>query len=479
MASTLHMDILLHYKDGCWSSIEGSFTVVRDFTDFCFHSYFSYMDELREKMHDDEQPTDIKLLELPSCLLVSLLSVVVDVPMITLVALSKSPYMLFKGWKRLLEDLIGREGPFLETVCVPFAGLAIILWPLAVTLAVVSAFLSSFFLGLYGGVIVHQESSLQLGLAYIVAIVAVFDEYTNDLLFLREGSCLPRPKYRKHTNPSSGPLERNTSIEMQMNELKNGKVGPGKKLVSERSRTLKKVIQELRPMQVWDWLFESGGLNGGMLLQEGLITVEDIEECVRGGSCRKLSIRLPAYCILQCLVRSAKSDSYGLLLNDEVELTSYNSPKDKVYEWFLGPLLVMKEQIKGLQLNENEIACLNKLIISYKNERVEDWENSGFPSEDKVRIAQLQALLRRLQGIVASMSRIPTFRRRFQNLVKALYQEATTNRENNSTDNGSMSSNRGAMRGKRKMNGSYEKTRGNQALENKVNRNSVELDSIV
>jgi hypothetical protein len=30
----------------------------------------------------------------------------------------------------------------------------------------------------------------------------------------------------------------------------------------------------------------------------------------------------------------------------------------------------------------------------------------------------------RLQGIVASMSRMPTFRRRFRNLVKVLYIEA-------------------------------------------------------
>lgn len=81
---------------------------------------------------------------------------VVDVPLITAVALVKSPYMLLRGWKRLLEDLIGREGPFLETVCVPFAGLAIILWPLAVVGAVAAAFLASFFLGLYRGVVVYQ-----------------------------------------------------------------------------------------------------------------------------------------------------------------------------------------------------------------------------------------------------------------------------------------------------------------------------------
>lgn len=75
--------------------------------------------------------------------------------------------MLFKGWKRLLEDLVGREGPFLEAVCVPFAGLAIILWPLAVVGAVICAVISSFFLGLYAGVIVHQVLCEQFKLLHL------------------------------------------------------------------------------------------------------------------------------------------------------------------------------------------------------------------------------------------------------------------------------------------------------------------------
>lgn len=89
-----------------------------------------------------------------------LVGVPVDVVLITIVALWKSPCMLLKGWKRLLEDLIGREGPFLETVCVPFAGLAIILWPVAVVVGVISAIISSLFLGLYAGVVVHQVNGL-------------------------------------------------------------------------------------------------------------------------------------------------------------------------------------------------------------------------------------------------------------------------------------------------------------------------------
>ena len=115
---------------------------------------------------------------MPSCLLACLIGVPVDVLLITSVALWKSPYMLFKGWKRLLEDLIGREGPFLETVCVPFAGLAIILWPLAVVGAVIGAVVSSFFLGLYSGVIVHQVCCLKVALSHhLLSLVISLKRY--------------------------------------------------------------------------------------------------------------------------------------------------------------------------------------------------------------------------------------------------------------------------------------------------------------
>lgn len=83
----------------------------------------------------------------------------VDFLIISIIALFKSPYMLFKGWHRLFHDCIGREGPFLETICVPFAGLAILLWPLAVVGAVLGSMVSSIFLGGYAIVVVYQVIS--------------------------------------------------------------------------------------------------------------------------------------------------------------------------------------------------------------------------------------------------------------------------------------------------------------------------------
>jgi hypothetical protein len=37
-----------------------------------------------------------------------------------------------------------------------------------------------------------QEKSFQRGVSYVVAMVAEFDEYTNDWLYLREGTILPK-----------------------------------------------------------------------------------------------------------------------------------------------------------------------------------------------------------------------------------------------------------------------------------------------
>lgn len=93
---------------------------------------------------------------MPACIIVGLMGLIVVIPLYTTIAIVKSPYMLFKGWFRLVHDLISREGPFLETACIPIAGLAILMWPIVVIGSVLLAVFSSFFVGLYASAIVYQ-----------------------------------------------------------------------------------------------------------------------------------------------------------------------------------------------------------------------------------------------------------------------------------------------------------------------------------
>lgn len=103
-----------------------------------------------------------RLINVPGCLAVGLLGLIVEIPLFTIIAIIKSPYMLFRGWHRLLHDLITREGPFLETACVPVAGLVILLWPLVVIVSILLAIFSSFFIGLYGSIVTYQVNATVL-----------------------------------------------------------------------------------------------------------------------------------------------------------------------------------------------------------------------------------------------------------------------------------------------------------------------------
>lgn len=177
--------------DGTWGTIKGCCTVVRDFADVCCHSYPCYLRELRESPASNEQKK-LRLIHVPACIIVGIMGIVLEIPLFTAIAIVKSPYLLFKGWFRLVHDLISREGPFLETACIPIAGLTIFVWPLIVIGSVLLAILSSIFVGLYASIVVYQERSFRRGLAYIIAMVAEFDEYTNDWLYLREGTFFPK-----------------------------------------------------------------------------------------------------------------------------------------------------------------------------------------------------------------------------------------------------------------------------------------------
>lgn len=102
-----------------------------------------------------------RLIHVPGCIIAGILGLVIDIPLFTAIAVIKSPYLLFKGWYRLAQDTINREGPFLEIACIPVAGLTILLWPIIVIGFVLMTIFSSIFIGLYGAVVVFQVHNMK------------------------------------------------------------------------------------------------------------------------------------------------------------------------------------------------------------------------------------------------------------------------------------------------------------------------------
>ncbi|PSS21293.1 hypothetical protein CEY00_Acc10335 [Actinidia chinensis var. chinensis] len=409
--------------DGTWGTIKGSCTVVQDFLDMCYHSYPLYLKELRESPANELQP--LRFIHVPGCIIVGLMGLLVEIPLYTAISIVKSPYMLFKGWHRLIHDLISREGPFLETACIPIAGLTILMWPLFVVGSIVTAVFSSFFIGLYGSVIVYQERSFRSGVAYLIAMVAEFDEYTNDWLYLREGSILPKPQYRKKKTSQSSEfiVGGSHSAEVKINSVF---AEPPAMLMPDisSSRSVRDVIQEVKMVQVWGNMMRSCEMRGKELLDTNVITPDDLYDWLRAKNSNEVSIvgvGLPCYSFLQTVLYSIKAGSDGLLLLDNFEINNLNRPQDRLLDWFFQPVMVLKEQIKVIELGEGEACFLEKVVLfGSNNQRMEAWESGSLVPQDALRAAQIEGIGRRMMGMVRSVSKLPTYRRRFRQIVKAL-----------------------------------------------------------
>lgn len=410
--------------DGTWDTIKGSCTVVQDFADICIHSYPVYLKEIRESTSSEELQT-LRFIHVPAIIIVGLVGLIIDVPSFTFIAVLKSPLMLLKGWQRLTHDLISRQGPFLETACIPVAGLTILLWPLFVVGSVVLAIFSSVFVGLYGSVIVYQERSFRRGLAYVVTMVAEFDEYTNDWLYLREGTILPKPRYRKKQAAYSSDLtvsqnrvrgDRFNPVSVQSTTMLMPSLGP--------SISVRETIQEVKMVQVWGNMMRTCEIRGRELLDANVLTRADLYEWLKAKNSHEapvIGVGLPSYSALHTIVRSIQAGADGILLLDEVVVTNENRPQDRLVDWFFNPLMVLKEQMKTLKLGDGEMQYLERVLLFGSHpQRMEAWENGCVIPQDPLRAAQIQGISRRMTGMARSMSKLPTYRRRYRNLIKDL-----------------------------------------------------------
>ncbi|KAM1091211.1 uncharacterized membrane protein At3g27390-like [Malus sylvestris] len=409
--------------DGTWGTVKGSCTVVRDFADLCYHSYPLYLKELHESPAAEEVRT-LRLIHIPACIMVGVLGLIVEIPVYTAIAVVKSPYMLLKGWYRLIHDLITREGPFLELACIPIAGLTILLWPIVVVASIVLAVFSSILIGLYASVVVYQERSFRKGVAYVVAMVAEFDEYTNDWLYLREGTIFPKPKYRKRA------VAQSPEFSIRGNQLATLSPAPMEAPAMlmpsiANSRSVRDVIQEVKIVQIWENMMRSCELRGKELLDDNVIATTDLDEWLKAKNSNEASIigvGLPCYSCLQTLLCSIRSNSDGLLLLDDVEINYLNRPHEKLWDWFFNPIMVLKEQIKVIKLSEGEVRYLEKVVLFGTNnpQRVVAWDNGSLLPQDALRAAQIEGISRRMIGMMRSVSKFPTYRRKFRHVVKAL-----------------------------------------------------------
>lgn len=140
-------------------------------------------------------------------------------------------------------------------------------------------------------------------------------------------------------------------------------------------------------------------MRGKELLDTNVLTADDLYEWLRGKNINEaaiVGIGLPCYALLQTLLFSIKANSSGVLLLDDFEITYFNRPKDKLLDWFFNPVMVLKEQIRVIELVDAEVRYLEKVILFGSNkQRLDAWDNGGLAITDTLRAAQIEGLSRR------------------------------------------------------------------------------------
>ncbi|OWM85409.1 hypothetical protein CDL15_Pgr019033 [Punica granatum] len=173
------------------------------------------------------------------------------------------------------------------------------------------------------------------------------------------------------------------------------------------SRSVNEVIQEVKMVRIWENMMRSYEMKGKQLVDANVIKPRDLCQWLRGKNYENnnevvnaVGIGLPCSSLLHTLLHSIKTGSDSLLMQDNVE-----------------------EQIRAVGLEESEECLLEELVIFGRNpEHMNGCSEDGvnLKSIDSLRAAQIQGIGRRMIGIVRSVSKLPTYRRRFRQIVKAL-----------------------------------------------------------
>lgn len=101
----------------------------------------------------------------------------------------------------------------------------------------------------------------------------------------------------------------------------------------------------------------------------------------------------PCWLFMQLMVGE---DTNVLVAGNELtELTSTNRPKDVFFDWFLNPLLIIKDQIKAENLSATEEGYFGKLVLLSGDPVRLKSTYMGPPPESERKRAELDALARR------------------------------------------------------------------------------------
>ncbi|KAG6482309.1 hypothetical protein ZIOFF_058940 [Zingiber officinale] len=151
---------------------------------------------------------------------------------------------------------------------------------------------------------------------------------------------------------------------------------------------------------IWGEIMKSSETRGKELVDANIITTFHLNDWLQTKGCSQetTGIGLPSYAFLHTLLFSIKSGSGGILLSGGIKVTHLDRPQDWLLDWFFHPVMVLMEQIKVLNLKEDEVRLLEMLILfagSSNTSSVQAMDDGARDNQDVIRTVQIHAISRR------------------------------------------------------------------------------------
>lgn len=435
-------------SDGCGKScgnfgktkgIEYAINAVQDFWNFNYRSYCSFVDEINSP-NTTGYVFDINVIQIFIGLLMSTISICLNLPVAVLILLIKYIPAVFRGWYVLWKSFKSTDC-FMGICFVPYV-VATFLVPPVLAAAIPIGLIVDACYCIYPAIVMYKSptfvSGLGNGFKQIFRCMYVLDSWTNSVIFeANDASCFAcfkfeidfdesgrsqryndpavvraEPSYRPPVTTTTTNTTSAYQYPVQQHIVTQPTVAStyGTTTIAQNGQNGQNKDNRIAVLTIWDSFFAMCEIHGKEALTEGLCTKDSIESVDP-----ILVIGLPSLVFARTIIRSKDVNSIQMATGQIVD--EQTRPTDMLSNTLYPMFITLKNDFNDLNLTEEELIFVERWLFSVGNE-AQCKTLTLVIAQD--RLTEIKKVTSQIQSIATTVSRLPPFHRRFYAAVQKI-----------------------------------------------------------
>ncbi|AYV76322.1 MAG: putative membrane protein [Terrestrivirus sp.] len=425
-------------SDGCGKScgnfgktkgIEYAINAVQDFWNFNYRSYCSFVDEINSP-NTTGYVFDINVIQIFIGLLMSTISICLNLPVAILVLLIKYVPAVVRGWYVLWKSF--KSTDCFQGICfIPYVVATFLIPPVLAAAIPIGLIIDACYC-IYPAIVMYKSptfvSGLGNGFKQIFRCMYVLDSWTNSVIFeANDTSCFACFKFEIDFDESSRSQRYNDPVVVRTEPYRSPVTTSTYQYPVEQHIVTQPTVastygtttigqneqnkdNRIPVLTIWDSFFAMCEIHGKEALTEGLCTKDSIESVDP-----TLIIGLPSLVFVRTITRSKDVDGIqmatGQIVNEQTRPIDMLS--NKLYPMFM----TLKSDFNALKLTDEELIFVERWLFSVGNEAQCRTLTVAIAQE---RLIEIKKVTSQIQSISTTVSRLPPFHRLFYAAVQKI-----------------------------------------------------------